>query len=173
MVSKLLACGLAVGLVAGILTTGSASLVGEPVVDHAIAFEDAHAHAHPSATHSVDATPAPFRATSKRARDSSRRIARAGPRATAHWLRLGRGAIVVLLSDGWDRGEPEQLAAETARLPRCAHSLIWLNPLKAHPGYKPLTPGMQAALPHVDHFLSGNSISSLADLADLMQSDLR
>src|SRR5215207_9002479 len=89
-----------------------------------------------------------------------------------HGRRLGRGAIVVLLSDGWDRGEPEELAAEMARLRRCAHSLIWLNPLKAHPGYEPLTRGMQAALPHVDHFLSGNSISSLAHLADLMEGGL-
>jgi uncharacterized protein with von Willebrand factor type A (vWA) domain len=89
-----------------------------------------------------------------------------------HGRRLGRGAIVVLLSDGWDRGDPEQLAAEMARLGRCAHSLIWLNPLKAHPGYEPLTRGMQAALPHVDHFLAGNSLASLADLADLMEGGL-
>jgi uncharacterized protein len=90
-----------------------------------------------------------------------------------HGRRLGRGAIVVLLSDGWDRGDPEQLAAEMARLARCAHTLIWLNPLKAHPGYEPLTRGMQAALPHVDHFLSGNSLASLAHLADLMEGGLR
>lgn len=89
-----------------------------------------------------------------------------------HGRRLGRGAIVVLLSDGWDRGDPEQLTAEMARLSRCAHSLIWLNPLKAHPGYEPLTRGMQAALPHVDHFLAGNSLASLADLADLMEGGL-
>jgi uncharacterized protein with von Willebrand factor type A (vWA) domain len=87
--------------------------------------------------------------------------------------RLGRGAIVVLLSDGWDRGEPEQLGAEMARLRRSAHSLIWLNPLKAHPGYAPLTRGMQAALPHTDHFLAGNSLASLAELADLMEGGLR
>jgi hypothetical protein len=89
-----------------------------------------------------------------------------------HGRRVGRGAIVVLLSDGWDRGEPEQLAAEMARLERCAHTLIWLNPLKAHAGYEPLTRGMQAALPHVDHFLSGNSLASLAHLADLMEGGL-
>jgi uncharacterized protein with von Willebrand factor type A (vWA) domain len=89
-----------------------------------------------------------------------------------HGRRVGRGAIVVLLSDGWDRGEPEQLAAEMARLERCAHTLIWLNPLKAHTGYEPLTRGMQAALPHVDHFLSGNSLASLAHLADLMEGGL-
>jgi uncharacterized protein len=90
-----------------------------------------------------------------------------------HGRRVGRGAIVVLLSDGWDRGEPEELAAEMARLKRCAHTLIWLNPLKAHAGYEPLTRGMQAALPHVDHFLSGNSLASLAHLADLMEGGLR
>jgi len=90
-----------------------------------------------------------------------------------HGRRLGRGAIVVLLSDGWDRGEPEQLAAEIARLGRCAHALVWLNPLKAHPGYEPLTRGMQAALPHVDHFLAGNSLASLADLAELMKGGIR
>ena len=89
-----------------------------------------------------------------------------------HGRRVGRGAIVVLLSDGWDRGDPDELAAEMERLRRCAHSLIWLNPLKAHPGYEPLTRGMQAALPHVDHFLSGNSLSSLAELADLMEGGL-
>jgi uncharacterized protein len=90
-----------------------------------------------------------------------------------HGRRLGRGAIVVLLSDGWDRGDPEQLAAEMARLGRCAHSLIWLNPLKAHPAYEPLTVGMQAALPYVDHFLPGNSLASLEELAELMESGLR
>ncbi|HVD58409.1 MAG TPA: VWA domain-containing protein [Thermoleophilaceae bacterium] len=82
-----------------------------------------------------------------------------------HGRRLGRGAVVVLLSDGWDRGEPEQLEREMARLARCSHRLIWLNPLKAHPDYEPLTRGMQAALPHVDHFLAGNSLASLEELA--------
>ena len=83
--------------------------------------------------------------------------------------RLGRGAIVVLLSDGWDRGDPEQLSGEMARLQRCAHRLIWLNPLKASPDYEPLTRGMQAALPYVDHFLAGNSLASLEELAILME----
>jgi uncharacterized protein with von Willebrand factor type A (vWA) domain len=55
------------------------------------------------------------------------------------------------------------------RLQRCSHQLVWLNPLKAHPDYEPLTLGMQAALPHVDHFLAGNSLSSLAELAKLME----
>jgi uncharacterized protein len=86
-----------------------------------------------------------------------------------HGRRLGRGAIVVLLSDGWDRGDPGQLSLEMARLGRCAHALVWLNPLKAHPAYEPLTLGMQAALPHVDHFLAGNSLASLEELAALME----
>ena len=90
-----------------------------------------------------------------------------------HGRRLGRGAIVVLLSDGWDRGDHEQLASEMARLQRCAHQLVWLNPLKAHPEYEPLTLGMQAALPHVDHFLAGNSLASLAELAELMEGGFR
>jgi uncharacterized protein with von Willebrand factor type A (vWA) domain len=85
-----------------------------------------------------------------------------------HGRRLGRGAVVVLLSDGWDRGEPEQLEREIARLARCSHRLIWLNPLKAHPDYEPLTRGMQAALPHVDHFLAGNSLASLEELASTL-----
>jgi uncharacterized protein len=86
-----------------------------------------------------------------------------------HGRRIGRGAIVVLLSDGWDRGDREELTAEMARLQRCAHQLVWLNPLKAHPGYEPLTLGMKAALPYVDHFLAGNSLASLAELAKLME----
>jgi uncharacterized protein len=89
-----------------------------------------------------------------------------------HGRRIGRGAVVVILSDGWDRGDPDQLAVEIARLGRCAHRLVWLNPLKAHAGYEPLTRGMQAALPHVDHFLAGNSIRSLAELADLLEGGL-
>jgi uncharacterized protein len=82
-----------------------------------------------------------------------------------HGRRLGRGAVVVLLSDGWDRGDPSQLEAEMARLARCSHRLIWLNPLKAHPDYQPLTRGMRAALPHVDEFMAGNSLGSLEQLA--------
>ena len=88
----------------------------------------------------------------------------------AHGRRLGRGAVVVMLSDGWDRGDPELLRAEIARLGRCAHRLVWLNPLKASPGYEPLVRGMVAALPHVDAFLAGNSLASLEELAALMES---
>ena len=87
--------------------------------------------------------------------------------------RLGRGAIVVILSDGWDRGDATLLADEMARLRRSSRSLIWLNPLKAHPEYEPLTRGMRAALPHVDHFLAGNSLASLEELAALMERGMR
>ena len=89
-----------------------------------------------------------------------------------HGRRVGRGAVVVVLSDGWDRGEPELLAAEMERLRRCALRVIWLNPLKAHEGYEPLTRGMSAALPHADHFLAGNSLASLEELADLLEGGL-
>jgi uncharacterized protein len=89
-----------------------------------------------------------------------------------HGRRIGRGAVIVVLSDGWDRGEPELLAAEMARLRRCAHRVLWLNPLAADPRYEPLTRGMQAALPHVDHLLPGNSIASLEALAGLMEEGL-
>jgi uncharacterized protein len=82
--------------------------------------------------------------------------------------RLGRGAVVVLLSDGWDRGDPDQLEHEVARLARCSHRLIWLNPLKAHPDYQPLTRGMRAALPHVDEFMAANSLASLEELAEAL-----
>jgi len=86
-----------------------------------------------------------------------------------HGRRVGRGAVVVVLSDGWDRGDPDELAAEMARLSRTAHRLVWLNPLKADPRYEPLARGMAAALPHVDHFLSGHSVASLEELAVLLQ----
>jgi uncharacterized protein len=85
---------------------------------------------------------------------------------------VGRGSVVVVLSDGWDRGDPGELAAEMARLRRCAHRVVWLNPLAADPRYEPLTRGMQAALPHVDHLLPGHSIASLETLASLMEEEL-
>jgi uncharacterized protein with von Willebrand factor type A (vWA) domain len=82
--------------------------------------------------------------------------------------RVGRGSIVVVLSDGWDRGEPELLAAELGRLRRTSHRLIWLNPLKARPGYAARAQGMAAAVPFLDEFLPGNSIASLQELVGLL-----
>jgi uncharacterized protein with von Willebrand factor type A (vWA) domain len=78
---------------------------------------------------------------------------------------MARGAIVVVLSDGWDRGEPEQLAEQMARLHRVAHRIVWVNPLKASPGYAPLARGMAAALPYVDRFVEGHSLAALEHLA--------
>ncbi|HET6950288.1 MAG TPA: VWA domain-containing protein [Acidimicrobiales bacterium] len=81
---------------------------------------------------------------------------------------LARGAVVVVLSDGWDRGDPAVLGAELARLGRVAHRIVWVNPLKASPGYAPLARGMAAALPHVDEFVEGHSVASLEALAELV-----
>lgn len=83
------------------------------------------------------------------------------------WARrtLGHGAVVLIISDGWDRGEPELLSKEMARLQRSCHRLIWLNPLLGSPAYQPLTQGMQAALPYVDDFLPVHNLDSLESLA--------
>ena len=86
-----------------------------------------------------------------------------------HGRRLGRGAVVVILSDGWDRGEPGLLGSEMARLRRSAYRLVWLNPLAADPRYEPLTRGMQAAVPHTDRLLPGNSLASLEELAVILE----
>ena len=83
------------------------------------------------------------------------------------WARrvLGRGAVVLIISDGWDRGEPELLAKESSRLQRSCHRLIWLNPLAGSPTYQPLTRGMQAAIPYLDDFLPIHNLNSLTALA--------
>ncbi len=77
---------------------------------------------------------------------------------------MARGAVVVILSDGWDRGDVEVLAEQMMRLSRLAYKVIWVNPLKAAPGYQPLARGMAAALPYVDVFLSGHNFESLEEL---------
>ncbi len=83
------------------------------------------------------------------------------------WARrvAGNGPVVLLISDGWDRGDPDRLAAEMARLARGAHRVIWLNPLLASPDYEPLTRGMLAALPFVDDLLPVHNLVSLGMLA--------
>jgi uncharacterized protein with von Willebrand factor type A (vWA) domain len=78
---------------------------------------------------------------------------------------LAGGAVVLVISDGWDRGEPDTLAAEMAHLQRSCHRLIWLNPLLGTPGYEPLTRGMRAARPYVDDFLPAHNLASLEALA--------
>ncbi len=95
------------------------------------------------------------------------RIGEAFKRFNYDWARrvLGRGAVVILISDGWDRGDPALLAREMDRLRRSCYRLIWLNPLLGSEDYEPLTRGMQAALPYVDDFLPVHNLASLEDLA--------
>jgi uncharacterized protein len=78
---------------------------------------------------------------------------------------VARGAIVVIASDGWERGDAGLLGDQMARLHRLAHRVVWANPHKARPGYEPLTAGMTAALPHVDDFVAGHSLGALERLA--------
>ncbi len=81
---------------------------------------------------------------------------------------LSRGAVVVIVSDGWERDDTATVSREMARLARCAYSVVWVNPLKGHPDYEPLAGGMRAALPFVDRFLPGHNLSSLEDLAGVL-----
>lgn len=81
---------------------------------------------------------------------------------------MARGAVVVILSDGWDRGEPDLLAEQMARLARVAYRVVWVNPLKATPEYAPLARGMAAALPFVDEFVEGHSLEALEDLVTVI-----
>jgi uncharacterized protein with von Willebrand factor type A (vWA) domain len=78
---------------------------------------------------------------------------------------IARGAVVLVCSDGLDVGEPELLRAQMERLSRLAHRIVWLNPLKRHPSYRPLARGMAAALPFVDVLASGHDLASLEDAA--------
>jgi uncharacterized protein len=80
-----------------------------------------------------------------------------------------RGAVVVLCSDGLERGDPALLAGQVARLSRLAHRLIWVNPLKGSPRYEPLARGMAAALPHLDVFVAGHNLASLEALCEVLE----
>ena len=88
------------------------------------------------------------------------------------WSRrlLGQGAAVLIISDGWDRGDIDLLGREMERLHRSCHRLIWLNPLLGSPDYRPLTRGIVAALPHVDDFLPVHNLASLEQLGELLAS---
>ena len=87
-----------------------------------------------------------------------------------HWARrsLRTSGVVVVVSDGWDRGDPAIVAAETARLRRNCHRLIWLNPLAGTPGYQPLAGGMRAAFPYIDDFLPAGTVASLERLGEIL-----
>jgi uncharacterized protein with von Willebrand factor type A (vWA) domain len=87
------------------------------------------------------------------------------------WGRRGttRGAIVVIASDGWERGDPTLLAEQMKRLHLAAHRIVWTNPLAGGEGYRPLVAGMQAALPYVDDFLPGHNLRALETLAEVLE----
>lgn len=82
---------------------------------------------------------------------------------------LIRGATVVIVSDGWERGDIQSLVREMERLRLATHTLVWVNPLSGEPGYEPLAQGMAAALPYVDHFLPGHNLRSLESLAEVLE----
>jgi uncharacterized protein with von Willebrand factor type A (vWA) domain len=84
---------------------------------------------------------------------------------------LARGSIFVILSDGWDRGEPQVLAEQMLRLQRVAYRVIWVNPLKVSPGYAPLARGMAAAMPYIDDFVEGHSLEALRELTAVIARD--
>lgn len=81
---------------------------------------------------------------------------------------VARRAVVVLFSDGWERGDPSLLAEQMARLHRLAHAVVWVNPHKGQADYQPLTGGMSAALPHVDHFVAGHSLAAYEALVEVI-----
>jgi hypothetical protein len=83
---------------------------------------------------------------------------------------LIRGSVLVIVSDGWERGDISALLKEMERLRRGAHTIVWVNPLAGEPGYEPLAKGMAAALPYVDRFLPGHNLRSLETLAAVLES---
>ena len=76
--------------------------------------------------------------------------------------------MVVILSDGWERGDPTVIADQMARLSRVAYKVVWVNPLKASPGYAPLARGMAAALPYIDELVEGHNLNALEELAEIV-----
>ena len=87
------------------------------------------------------------------------------------WVRrtIRSGAVVLLVSDGWERGDPALLAREMATLRRSCHRLLWIDPLAARPGFEPATVGLRAALPYVDELVPAASVASLTELAHRLQ----
>ncbi len=81
---------------------------------------------------------------------------------------MARGAVVVVFSDGWERGDPSLLATQMARLQRMAHRVVWVNPHRGKAGYEPVQSGVVAALPHVDDFLAGHSLATFSDLVEVV-----
>jgi len=81
---------------------------------------------------------------------------------------MARGAVVVVFSDGWERGDPSLLAEQMARLHRVAHRVVWVNPHRGKAGYEPVQQGVLAALPYIDDFVAGHSLATYADLVEVV-----
>jgi uncharacterized protein with von Willebrand factor type A (vWA) domain len=81
---------------------------------------------------------------------------------------MARGSVVVIMSDGWERGDSAMLGDQMARLRRLAHRVVWMNPHRGLAGYQPVQQGMAAALPHVDSFVAGHSLAAFADLVEVV-----
>jgi uncharacterized protein with von Willebrand factor type A (vWA) domain len=81
---------------------------------------------------------------------------------------MARGAVVVVFSDGWERGDAEMLGEQMARLRRIAHHVVWVNPHRGKEGYEPLQQGVLAALPHLDDFVAGHSLATYAELVEVI-----
>ncbi|MDN5894985.1 MAG: VWA domain-containing protein [Nocardioides sp.] len=81
---------------------------------------------------------------------------------------LARGSVVVVFSDGWEKGDTALLGDQMARLQRLAHRVVWVNPHRGKAGYEPVQQGVVAALPYVDDFLAGHSLSTYAELVEVV-----
>jgi uncharacterized protein with von Willebrand factor type A (vWA) domain len=84
---------------------------------------------------------------------------------------MARGAVIVILSDGWERGDPALVGREMARLARLAHRIVWVNPRVSAAGFAPRAGGMAAALPHLDALVSGHSLAALDEVADAIAAE--
>jgi len=122
------------------------------------------------------AAPTGYRVVSRMVRDlhdwgGGTRIGEALRTFNTTWARrvMRHGPVVLIVSDGWDRGDPQLLSRELARLRRRCSRLIWLNPLLGSAGYEPLTRGMKAALEHIDDFMPAHNLRSLEDLSAHLQ----
>ena len=81
---------------------------------------------------------------------------------------MARGSVVVLFSDGWERGDAAMLGEQMQRLRRLTHKVVWVNPHRGREGYQPIQQGIVAALPHVDHFVAGHSLATYAELTEVI-----
>jgi len=158
-----------------------------PYADALLRFAHAAVRARPSSTEVFTIGTRLTRVTRElRLRDPDRALAASGS-AIPDWsggTRLGevlkafldrwgqrgtaRGAVVVMCSDGWERGDAALLGEQMVRLRRLAHTVVWVNPHKGRTGYEPLTAGMRAALPSIDHFVSGHSMAAFEELTGVI-----